>query len=213
MKARRLILLGPPGAGKGTQSQRLVDELGIPQVSTGDLLRASLKAGTELGLQAKSFMESGALVPDELVLALVEERLGKADAAAGYILDGFPRNEVQAQALAGRRIVVDRVVSLAVDDAVLIERLSGRRVCRECGASFHVEFNPTTKEGVCDRCGGETYQRKDDSRDVIANRLTVYVEQTRPLVAFYEARGVLKTVAGGGEMEAVYAAIVEALEL
>ncbi len=213
MKAKRLILLGPPGAGKGTQSQRLVDELGIPQVSTGDLLRAGRKAGTDLGNQAKAYMDAGKLVPDSLVLALVEERLGEKDAREGYILDGFPRNEAQAKALADRSIEIERVVNLAVPDEELVRRLSGRRVCRDCGASFHVDFHPTKVEGTCDRCGGETYQRKDDTAEVIQSRLGVYGEQTQPLIAYYGERGVLRTVDGTGEMEAVYRAILEALEL
>lgn len=213
MKARRLILLGPPGAGKGTQSVRLVDDLGIPQISTGDLLRAARKAGTELGNQAKSYMDAGALVPDELVLALVEERLAQADAQAGYILDGFPRNVSQAQALADRDITIERVVSMEVPSELLMGRLCGRRVCRACGASFHVEFNPTAQADVCDRCGGETYQRKDDKPEVIENRLAVYAEETAPLAAFYEARGTLRRVDGAGAMDAVYEAILAALEV
>lgn len=213
MKAKRLILLGPPGAGKGTQSARLVEDLGIPQVSTGDLLRSARKAGTELGNQARGYMDAGKLVPDEFVLALVEERLGQADAVDGYILDGFPRNAAQAEALTDRGITVQRVVNLVVADALLVGRLSGRRVCRECGTTFHVEFSPTRVPGVCDRCSGETYQRRDDEASVIAERLQVYREQTAPLVEFYERAGILRTVDGAAEMDAVYAAIVEALEL
>lgn len=213
MKAQRLILLGPPGAGKGTQSERLVKTLCVPQISTGDLLRAARKAGTELGNQAKAYMDAGALVPDELVLALVEERLAAPDAGTGYILDGFPRNEAQAEALAARKVELDRVVNLVVPDELLIGRLSGRRVCRNCGASYHVEFRPTAREGVCDACGGEVYQRPDDAAAVIAQRLEVYREQTAPLVAYYEKAGILRTVAGHGAMDEVFERIVEALEL
>ncbi len=211
--ATKLILLGPPGAGKGTQSARIVDALGIPQVSTGDLLRAARKAGTELGNQAKAFMDAGKLVPDELVLSLVEERLAQPDAQKGYILDGFPRNTAQAEALGSRGVVVERVVSLTVPNAELMDRLTGRRVCRECGASFHMTFAPTKVEAVCDRCGGETYQRKDDNAEVISQRLETFEAQTAPLVAFYEQAGVLRTVDGRGGVEEIYAAIEAALKL
>lgn len=213
MKAHRLILLGPPGAGKGTQSERLVKALSVPQISTGDLLRGARNAGTELGNQAKVYMDTGALVPDELVLALVEERLAAPDAARGYILDGFPRNEAQAEALTARKVELERVVNLVVSDELLVDRLSGRRICRKCGASYHVAFRPTAHEGVCDVCGGEVYQRPDDAAGVIAQRLEVYREQTAPLVAYYEKAGILRTVAGHGEMDEVFERIVEALEL
>ncbi len=213
MQAKRLILLGAPGAGKGTQSERLVADLGIPQISTGDLLRAARKAGSELGNEAKAFMDAGTLVPDELVIALVEERLKGGDAKAGYILDGFPRTTAQAEAMTDRGIVVDRVVHLRVPNEELIDRLSGRRVCRECGASFHVRFKPTAVEGVCDKCGGETYQRKDDSPEVIAQRLDTFAAQTAPLVDYYETAGVLRHVDGNGAMTAVYEGITAALEV
>lgn len=212
MTSKRLIFLGPPGAGKGTQASRIADEFGIPQVSTGDLLRAARKAGTELGKQAQSFMDAGALVPDDLVLKLVEERLAEPDAAEGYILDGFPRNEAQAKALDDRGIEIERVVSLVVAREVLVSRLTGRRVCKACGSTYHVEFSPTEVDGVCDKCGGETYQRKDDSEDVISNRLTVYEEQTAPLIAYYEATGKLTTLDGVGELSDVYQRVVGALE-
>ena len=207
------MLLGPPGAGKGTQSERLVADLGIPQISTGDLLRAARKAGTELGNQAKAFMDAGKLVPDELVIALVEERLAADDAQVGYILDGFPRTTAQAEAMTERGIVVERVVNLTVPNAELIDRLSGRRVCRDCGASFHVRFKPTKADGVCDKCSGETYQRKDDSAEVIAERLETFAAQTAPLVEYYESAGVLKHVDGDGAMGAVYEGILAALEV
>lgn len=212
MTSKRLIFLGPPGAGKGTQASRIADEFGIPQVSTGDLLRAARKAGTELGKQAQSYMDAGALVPDDLVLKLVEERLAQPDAAEGYILDGFPRNEAQARALGERGIEIERVVSLVVAREVLVSRLTGRRVCKACGSTYHVEFSPTEVDGVCDKCGGETYQRKDDSEDVISNRLTVYEEQTAPLIAYYEATGKLVTLDGVGELSDVYQRVVGALE-
>ncbi|MEZ4471783.1 MAG: adenylate kinase [bacterium] len=211
MGATRLILLGGPGAGKGTQSKRLIEVLGVPQVSTGDLLREARRAGTDLGNQARSFMDAGALVPDSLVVALVKERLAEPDAQAGYILDGFPRTAAQAEALDESGIEVERVVNLVVPDEVLIPRLAGRRICRECGSSFHVEFHPTRLEGVCDVCEGETYQRADDSPEVIPQRLQAYVQQTAPLVEFYSARGIVRTVDGLGEMEAIFARILEAL--
>lgn len=213
MKAKRLILLGPPGAGKGTQSERLVSDLGIPQVSTGDLLRAARKAGTDLGNQAKDFMDAGKLVPDDLVVALVEARLREGDAQAGYILDGFPRTEAQAEAMTQRDIRIERVVNLRVPNEALIGRLAGRRVCRECGASFHVQFKPTKVADVCDKCGGEIYQRKDDSPAVIARRLETFAAQTAPLIAYYDRLGVLKHVDGQGAVNDVYEGIVAALEV
>lgn len=212
MRATRLMLLGAPGAGKGTQAVRLVDELHIPQVSTGDLLRAAVSKKTPLGIEAKTYMEQGKLVPDELVLSLVEARLQESDAAPGYILDGFPRNIAQAEALIARGIVLERVVSLNVPKERLIERLTGRRICRACQASYHVAFNPTKVEGICDRCGGETYQRQDDTLEVISNRLSVYTAQTAPLLEFYEKRGILRVIDGEGEIDAIYARLLDALE-
>lgn len=212
MVATRLILLGGPGAGKGTQSKRLIEELRVPQVSTGDLLRAARQAGTELGEKARAFMDAGALVPDELVVALVEGRLSEPDAQGGYILDGFPRTTAQAEALDGRGIVIERVVNLVVPDEVLIARLANRRVCRQCGASFHLEYHPPKVAGVCDACGGEVYQRSDDSPEVIPERLRAYAQQTAPLVAFYGARGLVRTVDGLGEMDEIFGRIMEALE-
>ncbi len=209
--ATRLMLLGAPGAGKGTQAVRLVDELGIPQISTGDLLRNAVAAGTALGKEAQSYMGAGKLVPDELVLSLVVARLAEPDAAKGYILDGFPRNLSQAEALVSRGIVLDRVLSLDVPKEALMERLTGRRICRACQASYHLSFNPTKVEGICDRCGGETYQRKDDSADVIANRLDVYEAQTAPLLDYYEKMGILRRVNGTGSIEGIYAALKDAL--
>ncbi len=213
MQAKRLILLGAPGAGKGTQSERLVTELGIPQISTGDLLRAARKAGTELGNQAKDFMDAGKLVPDALVVALVSERLSEEDAQGGYILDGFPRTEAQAEAMASHEILIDRVVSLQVPKDELIGRLTGRRVCRDCGASFHMKFKPTKIDGQCDKCGAETYQRKDDSVEVIEQRLKTFEAQTAPLIAYYERQGVLSHVDGNGPMDRIYEGILAALEV
>lgn len=209
--ATRLMLLGAPGAGKGTQAVRLVDELGIPQISTGDLLRNAVAQGTDLGKEAQTYMAAGKLVPDELVLSLVVARLSEPDAAKGYILDGFPRNISQAEALVARGIKLDRVLSLDVPKEELMGRLTGRRICRACQASYHLTFNPSKKEGVCDRCGGELYQRKDDSADVIANRLEVYEAQTAPLLDYYEKAGILRRIPGTGSIEGIYAAIQNAL--
>lgn len=212
MVAKRLILLGPPGAGKGTQSARLIEALGIPQISTGDILRGAIAEGTELGRAAKAYMDQGQLVPDDLVLGLVEARLSRDDTRAGYILDGFPRNGEQAKALDDRGIVVERVISLVVPHDILVERLCGRRVCRGCGRSYHVDFSPTQEEGVCDKCGGEVYQRKDDAEEVIESRLKVYIDQTAPLITHYAAAGLLRTIEGNRAPNDVGAAILEALK-
>jgi adenylate kinase len=211
MSARRFILLGPPGAGKGTQSQRLVSDLGLPQISTGDLLRAARKAGTVLGLKAQGFMDAGQLVPDALIFELVEERLAQADAAAGYILDGFPRNVAQADEMARRGIVVDRVVLMEVPTEALVARLSGRRVCGQCAATYHAEAFPTRVEGVCDACGGVVSQRKDDTAEVVSQRLDVYARETSPLIAYYSSVGSLRRVDGFESTEKVYASIMTAL--
>lgn len=211
MSARRFILLGPPGAGKGTQSARLIEALGIVQISTGDLLRAARKAGTELGRKAQSFMDAGQLVPDEVVLSLVEERLSREDARNGYILDGFPRNIAQASALDSRGIVVERVVNMAVPVLSLVERLAGRRVCQSCGATYHLVNQAPRTSGVCDLCGGVVTQRKDDDAAVVESRLRVYESETAPLIGFYRARGILRDVDGLGTTESVYQAVLAAL--
>lgn len=211
MSARRFILLGPPGAGKGTQSARLIEALGIVQISTGDLLRAARKAGTELGRKAQSFMDAGQLVPDEVVLSLVEERLSREDARNGYILDGFPRNIAQAGALDSRGIVVERVVNVSVPVLSLVERLAGRRVCQSCGATYHLVNQAPRESGVCDQCGGVVAQRKDDDAAVVESRLRVYESETAPLIGFYRARGILRDVDGLGTTESVYQAVLAAL--
>lgn len=211
MTATRLILLGGPGAGKGTQAKRLVKTLGVPQISTGDLLRAARKAGTPLGEQAKSFMDAGQLVPDALIIELVNERLTQDDASKGYILDGFPRTTAQADAMRTHGIVVERVVNLVVSDGVLTQRLAQRRVCRGCGSSFHLEFHPPKTADVCDVCGGELYQRRDDSPEVIPERLAAYARQTAPLVAYYDDLGIVRTVDGTGAMAEIFERIIEAL--
>lgn len=210
-----LILLGPPGAGKGTQAKKLVAELGIPQISTGDMLREAVKAGSPMGLKAKSYMDSGGLVPDEVVVGIVEERIQQPDCRKGFMLDGFPRTTAQADALSQmmekKGLALDHVVCLEADNEELIRRLSGRRTCRQCMAPYHVVFNPPRREGVCDRCGGELYQRDDDQEEAIRARLVTYERQTQPLIAYYEARGLLRRVDGLGAVDEVYERIRRAM--
>jgi adenylate kinase len=211
----RLLLLGPPGAGKGTQAKLLVERLGIPQISTGDMLRAAAKAGTPLGQEAKQYMDRGALVPDEVINQLVRERVQQPDCARGYILDGYPRTVAQAKSLRemllALGLAVDHVLSLEVPVGELVERLAGRRTCRSCGAMYHVHFSPSKADGRCDACGGATYQRDDDREETVRRRLTVYAEQTAPLVSFYEARGLLRRVPGTGEIAEIFQRITAAL--
>jgi len=203
----RVIFLGAPGAGKGTQARRLAAEAGVPQVATGDMLREAVAEGTRLGLEAKRYMDSGALVPDEVVIGLVDERLAKPDAAGGYVLDGFPRTVAQAEALDGllerRRQQLDRVIFFDVSRPELIRRLTGRRICRQCGAAFHLVSAPPKAAGRCDQCGGELYQREDDAEATVTRRLDVYETQTAPLLDYYLRRGLLVRVAGEGAMDDV----------
>ncbi|MBI3541404.1 MAG: adenylate kinase [Deltaproteobacteria bacterium] len=211
-----LILLGPPGAGKGTQSRRLSENFRIPQISTGDLLRTAREKKTPLGMQAESYMTSGKLVPDEVVVGMIRERLKEKDCQHGALFDGFPRTLQQARALdemlnvSGTKI--DRVVMIDVDSAEVIERLSGRRQCRQCGENFHVTFHPPKKEGVCDQCGSNLFQRDDDKREVITKRLQVYQEQTAPLMDFYKDKGLLKTVRGQGSIDLIFQEIMKAVQ-
>lgn len=211
----RIILLGPPGAGKGTQAKLLIERLQVPQISTGDMLRAAVKDGTPLGRQAKAFMDRGALVPDDVIIGLVRERLQNPDCTRGYILDGFPRTVAQAEALEKTledlRLSLDHVLCLDVPSEDLVVRIAGRRTCRQCGAMSHVRFSPTRRDGVCDACGGETYQRDDDREDTVRRRLAVYAEQTAPLVRFYEGRGLLRRIAGTGEIGEIFARMVQSL--
>jgi adenylate kinase len=211
----RVIFLGPPGAGKGTQAARLAQELGVPHVATGDMLREAAQNGTRLGLEAKRFMDRGALVPDEVVIGLVEDRLGQADAARGWVLDGFPRTAPQAEALDAslrrRGQEVDRVIFFRVSNAELLRRLTGRRVCRNCGAVFHLAFNPPAQAGRCDRCGGQLYQREDDAESAVVHRLEVYHTRTEPLLDYYRQRRSLTEVSGEGPVEQVAASIRERL--
>ncbi len=190
----KLILLGAPGAGKGTQAERLCQELDIPTISTGNILRAAIKNGTPTGLKAKSFMDAGQLVPDEVIIGIITERLAEADCAKGYILDGVPRTIAQAEALENSGIKFDAVVSIEVSDETIMERMSGRRVCESCGASYHLVAVPPRTPGVCDSCGGRLIQRKDDTPETVKARLEVYHRETEPLKAFYSKRGLLKSV-------------------
>ena len=194
-----LILLGAPGAGKGTQAEVISEKLGIPQISTGNILREAVKNGTEMGVKAKGFMESGALVPDEVVIGILKDRIAEDDCKNGFILDGFPRTVPQAEALESMGVNIDKVISLEVADETIQGRLSGRRVCEKCGASYHVEFNPPKTEGVCDKCGGAAVQRKDDAPETVIERLRTYHEQTAPLVDFYGNKGRLVKVQGQDE--------------
>ncbi len=211
----RIILLGPPGAGKGTQAKLLIERLRVPQISTGDMLRAAVKDGTPLGRQAKAYMDRGALVPDEVIIGSVRERLQAPDCARGYVLDGFPRTVAQAEALEKTlgelRLNLDHVLCLDVPSEDLVARIAGRRTCRQCGAMSHVRFSPTRRAGVCDVCGGETCQRDDDREEAVRRRLAVYAEQTAPLVRFYEGRGLLRGIAGTGEIGEIFARMVQSL--
>ena len=190
----KLILLGAPGAGKGTQAEILCDKLGIPTISTGNILRAAVKEGTPMGKKAKSFMDAGALVPDDVIVGIVKERLAEPDCAKGFILDGMPRTIAQGEALEQMGVEIDKVVNLIVEDEAITRRMSGRRVCAKCGASYHIVNIPPKKEGICDVCGGALKQRKDDDPETVKDRLAVYHKETEPLKGFYETRGVLKTV-------------------
>lgn len=212
----RVILLGPPGAGKGTQAKMLTEKYGVPQISTGDILRAAVAAGSRLGKEAKGYMDRGALVPDEVVIGIVRDRLTEPDCQGGYLLDGFPRTVAQAEALTGmlRELgaPLPTVVSLEVDEEEVVRRLAGRRTCQACGEPFHVEFHPPRREGICDKCGGTLIQREDDKEETIRRRLQVYREQTEPLISYYEKQGLLKTVNGLGETGDVFARIASKLE-
>ena len=190
----KLILLGAPGAGKGTQADILCKELDIPTISTGNILRAAIKNGTPTGMKAKAYMDEGKLVPDEVIIGIITERVAEEDCKNGYILDGVPRTIAQAEALEKAGIVFDDVVSIEISDEVIMERMSGRRVCEHCGASYHLVAVPPKQEGVCDKCGGELVQRKDDAPETVKARLEVYHKETEPLKAFYAQRGLLKSV-------------------
>ena len=206
-----LILLGAPGAGKGTQAERLSKELQIPTISTGNILRAAIKNGTPTGLKAKSFMDAGKLVPDEVIIGIITERLAGEDCKNGYILDGVPRTIAQAEALEQAGIQFDAVVSIEISDEAIMQRMSGRRVCEDCGASYHLVAVPPKQEGVCDSCGGKLVRRKDDAPETVKARLEVYHNETEPLKDFYESRGVLKPVENASSVEATTRAILRVL--
>lgn len=209
----KLILLGPPGAGKGTQAEVLSRDLNIPTISTGNILRAAVKAGTPIGLEAKSYMDAGKLVPDEVIIGIIQERLAEADCAGGFILDGVPRTIAQAEALEAHGIVFDHVLSLEISDEAIVKRMDGRRVCTHCGTPFHVESKPPKTAGVCDLCGGELVERDDDKPETVRARLVVYHDETEPLKQFYQERGKLNVVPGDlGTIEDTTRAIKQVLE-
>ncbi|HLO04854.1 MAG TPA: adenylate kinase [Symbiobacteriaceae bacterium] len=211
-----IILMGPPGAGKGTQAALLATQQAIPHISTGDIFRANLQQGTPLGIEAKKFMDAGKYVPDELTNAIVKDRLAQPDCQKGFILDGFPRTADQAAALElmlqDLGLKLDAVVNIQVPDGLLVERAEGRRVCKACGATYHVKFNPPKAEGICDKCGGELYQRSDDNAEKVAVRLQEYHGKTAPVLAFYTEKGLVKAVNGNQSMDVVTAAIIDAVK-
>ncbi|PRX26225.1 adenylate kinase [Orenia metallireducens] len=211
-----LVLVGPPGAGKGTQAVRLQEAYGIPHISTGDMFRKAIKEETELGKKAKEYMDQGKLVPDEVTIGIVRERLSQKDCHQGFILDGFPRTVNQADALnsilADMNTSLDAVINIKVSDAEVIDRLSGRRICKSCGASYHVKFNPPKVAGVCDECDGELYQREDDNPNTIQQRLNVYSEQTSPLINYYQERDLLETINGEDSLDNVFVEIKDLLD-
>lgn len=211
-----IILMGPPGAGKGTQAALLASQEAIPHISTGDIFRANMRQGTPLGKLAKSYVDAGGYVPDDVTNGMVKDRLAQDDCTKGFILDGYPRTPDQAQALAGMLVdlglKLDAVINIAVPDELLVDRAVGRRVCRSCGATYHVTFNPPQTVGVCDKCGGELYQRSDDEAEKVSVRLNLYHTETSPLLDFYAKQGLVKTVNGDQEMETVTRAIKEAVQ-
>jgi adenylate kinase len=203
-----LILMGLPGAGKGTQAERIVEEFHIPHISTGDMFRAAVKDQTQMGKAAQSFMDKGLLVPDEIVVGIVKERLGKDDCGQGFLLDGFPRTAAQAGALAETlkqlNKKIDHVINIEVDKDLLLARLTGRRICRECGATYHIIFNPPAQSGQCDKCGGELYQRDDDNEQTVATRLDVNIEQSAPLLDYYREQNLLRNINGQQDIDIVF---------
>jgi len=211
----KLVLLGPPGAGKGTQAKMLIEKYQLPQISTGDILRQAVKDGTPLGKGAKTYMDQGKLVPDDLIVNLIKERIKAEDCKAGYIFDGFPRTVAQAEALdsllASLATQLDAVVSINVPEDELVKRLSGRRTCKNCGALYHMLYTPPVKEGICDKCGGSLFQRSDDNEATIRQRLSVYREQTAPLIAYYTKQALVKAIPGTGDPEEIFAKVCQAL--
>ncbi|MCQ2445268.1 MAG: adenylate kinase [Clostridia bacterium] len=207
----KIILLGAPGAGKGTQAEKIIEKLGIPSISTGNILREHLKNGTELGEKARGYMESGNLVPDDLIIDMLKARLSKDDCENGYILDGYPRTVAQAEALKDMGAAIDKVVSIETEDEAIIGRMSGRRSCKNCGASYHTLFNKPQKEGICDKCGAPLFQRDDDKEETVRARLVVFHEQTEPVKAYYEKEGILSKVDGMGTISEITERIFAAL--
>jgi adenylate kinase len=211
----RLVLVGPPGAGKGTQAQFIASHFSVPKISTGDIFRANVSEGTDLGIEAKKYMDAGDLVPDEVTIAMVTDRLTHEDTTEGFLLDGFPRTVHQAEVLekmlAVTSVAVDVVLELVVDDDEVVRRLSGRRTCRRCGHVWHQDFDPPVREGVCDHCNGELFQRDDDSEGTIRHRLVVYADQTSPLIGYYGDRGLLRGVDATGPVEDVTERAINAL--
>ncbi len=212
----RIVLLGPPGAGKGTQAVKIVSQFAIPHISTGDILRKNLKEGTPLGLKAKEYMDRGLLVPDDLVVEIIKDRLTKKDCAKGFMLDGFPRTVAQAKALdtvlKDMEISLDAVLNINVDYDLLVDRITGRRICKDCGATYHVIFNPSKVEGKCDVCGGKLYQRDDDREETVKKRLEVYTEETQPLINYYQRKNILKTINGEQNIDKVFEDIKDTLQ-
>ncbi len=209
----KLILLGAPGAGKGTQADYISESFSIPTISTGNILRAAIRDGTPVGLKAKALVEAGKLVSDEIIIGIVGERLAKDDCKNGFILDGVPRTIPQAEALEKIGVDIDAALYLEVPDAVIEQRMTGRRTCPDCGATYHIAANPPKQDGICDACGGKLTQRKDDQPETVRDRLAVYHRETEPLLAFYESRGKLKTVAGQHSLEETRKLVAEALEM
>ena len=207
----KLILLGAPGAGKGTQAEILSAKLGIPTISTGNILRAAIKEGTPIGLEAKGYMDAGKLVPDSVIIGIVAQRLQQSDCQKGFILDGVPRTIGQAEALDAQGVTFDHVISIEISDQEIVERMAGRRVCQSCGAPYHVKAKPPKQEGVCDSCGGALVQREDDKAETVLNRLTVYHNETEPLKGYYQGKGILVPVANQPTIEATTKVLLEAL--
>lgn len=210
-----IVLMGLPGAGKGTQADKIVENFQIPHISTGDMFRSAIKEGTKMGLEAKSYIDKGLLVPDEVVVGIVEERLSKDDCNKGFLLDGFPRTVAQAEALDNileqLNKKIEYVVNIEVDKDILLKRLTGRRICKDCGATYHMVYNPPKSEGQCDKCDGELYQRDDDKEETVATRLDVNLKQTEPLLNYYEDKNVLRTVDGEQEIDVVFSSIEKIL--